>query len=273
MPCIEDILHLERIDTDIFRGAAFPSKLKRTFGGQVAAQALVAAVATVADERTVHSLHGYFLRPGRSEEPTVFLVDRLRDGRSFSARAVRAVQGGQTIFSMQASFHRRGDHGPDHSDQMRKVPPPEGVPELARLNPDRVGELLKEWGDWDLRVVSPDCYESNKYAASQQVVWFRSRHKLPDAAEFHQCTLAYMSDMTLLHSALVPHPGQEVQMASLDHALWFVREFRADDWLLYDQTSPSAHSGRALTSGRIFNRAGELVAVATQEGLVRTSRG
>lgn len=270
MARIEEILALERIDDLIFRGPAVESTLTRTFGGQVAGQALVAAVNTVDDERPVHSLHGYFLRPGDSSEPTVFLVDRLRDGRSFSARQVRGVQRGETIFSMQASFHVAGDSGPDHSDEMRAVPDPEELGEEGQLRPPGSRALLDEWGDWDIRVVPPERYEPNKYAASQQVVWFRSQRRLPDDPKFHQCTLAYMSDMTLLHSSLVPHPDTKVQMASLDHAIWFLRPFRADDWLLYDQTSPSAHGGRAMTQGRIFNRAGDLVAQVTQEGLVRT---
>ena len=132
--------------------------------------------------------------------------------------------------------------------------------------------LLEEWGDWEIHVVPPEKYEHNKYTPSQQVVWFRSKRPLPDDERFHVCTLAYMSDMTLLHSSLVPHPGHKVQMASLDHAMWFLRPFRADDWLMYDQVSPSAHAGRALTHGRIFDRAGNLVAMVTQEGLTRTLR-
>ncbi|PZO97496.1 MAG: acyl-CoA thioesterase II [Corynebacterium urealyticum] len=200
-----------------------PSTLSRTFGGQVAAQCLVAATRTVGAEYQVHSLHGYFVAAGRSEEPTLYIVERIRDGRSFCSRQVKAVQHGKPIFIMQASFHVRTDEGPEHSDEM----------------------------------------------ASQQVVWFKSKARLPDDETFHVCTLAYMSDMTLLSSALVPHRGEQYQEASLDHAMWFLRPFRADEWLLYDQVSPSAHAGRAITHGRIFNQAGELVAVVTQEGLTR----
>ena len=271
MSDIEYILGLERIDTDIYRGPAVESKLVRTFGGQVAAQALVAATETVDPGKHVHSLHGYFA-PGKAASPTVFLVDRIRDGRSFSSRQVRAVQDGETIFSMQASFHVRGDVGPEHSDLMRDVPSPEEVANGGSSLPISSRALLEEWGDWDIHVVSGDKYEHNKYTPSQQVVWFRSKRPLPDDQTFHICTLAYMSDMTLLHSSLVPHPGHKVQMASLDHAMWFLRPFRADDWLLYDQVSPSAHAGRALTHGRIFDRAGNLVAMVTQEGLTRSLR-
>lgn len=269
---IKDILGLERIDTDIYRGPAVESQLLRTFGGQVAAQALVAATETVDGDKDVHSLHGYFVAAGKSALPTVFLVDRIRDGRSFSSRQVRAVQNGETIFSMQASFHVREDVGPEHSDLMRTVPAPEEIANGESTLPISSRALLEEWGDWDIHVVPADQYEHNKYTPSQQVVWFRSRRKLPDDQTFHICTLAYMSDMTLLHSSLVPHPGHEVQMASLDHAMWFMRPFRADEWLLYDQVSPSAHAGRALTHGRIFDRAGNLVAMVTQEGLTRTLR-
>ena len=269
---IEYILGLERIDTDIYRGPAVESQLVRTFGGQIAAQALVAATETVDRSRAVHSLHGYFVAPGKSASPTVFLVDRLRDGRSFSSRQVRAVQDGETIFSMQASFHQRGDVGPEHSDLMRDVPDPETLPVDPSTMPVSSRALLEEWVDWDIRVVPSDRYEHNRYTPSQQVVWFRSKRPLPDDDTLHVCTLAYMSDMTLLHSSLVPHPGHKVQMASLDHAMWFLRPFRTDEWLLYDQVSPSASAGRALTHGRIFDRAGNLVAMVTQEGLTRTLR-
>lgn len=272
MSDIEYILGLERIDTDIYRGPAAESKLLRTFGGQVAAQALVAATETVDPGKDVHSLHGYFVAAGKAADPTVFLVDRIRDGRSFSSRQVRAVQDGETIFSMQVSFHSRGDVGPEHSDLMRTVPLPEDVPADSSALPVSSRALLEEWGDWDIRVVPADSYEHNKYTPSQQVVWFRSKRPLPDDPTFHVCTLAYMSDMTLLYSALVPHEGHKVQMASLDHAMWFMRPFRADEWLLYDQVSPSAHAGRALTHGRIFDRAGNLVAMVTQEGLTRSLR-
>ena len=170
---------------------------------------------------------------------------------------------------MQASFHRRGDTGIEHSDTMRDVPDPEGVVVDVSTMPRARRLLFAEWSDWDIRVVPADQYSHNPYTPSQQVVWFRSKERLPDDETFHVSTLAYMSDMTLLSSAKVPHPGVKLQEASLDHAMWFLRPFRADEWLLYDQVSPSAHAGRALTHGRIFNRAGDLVAVVTQEGLTR----
>ncbi|WP_018295644.1 acyl-CoA thioesterase [Corynebacterium lubricantis] len=269
---ISDILDLERIDSDIYRSPVIESELERTFGGQVAAQALVAATRTIETDKFVHSLHGYFIRPGKSNEETVFLVNRMRDGNSFATRHVEAIQNGETIFSMQASFHRSGDEGIEHSDHMREVPRPEDLDDARSTLPPSSRALLEEWSDWDFRMVPPDRYEHNKYTPSQQVVWFRSKQQLPDDDTFHVCTLAYMSDMTLLQSSMVPHPGHKVQMASLDHAMWFLRPFRADEWLLYDQVSPSAHAGRALTHGRIFDSAGNLVAMVTQEGLTRTLR-
>lgn len=268
-PRILSVLDLEHIDRDIYRGDVIPTRLGRTFGGQVAAQTLVAATRTVDSQYGVHSIHGYFVAPGNPDQPTVFVVDRIRDGRSFVSRHVKAVQDGQAIFVMQASFHSRTDEGPEHSDVMRCVPAPEDIVPRSGGTSTVRNTLFDEWNEWDIRIVPPDQYEHNKYTASQQVVWFRSQAQLPDDETLHICTLAYMSDMTLLSSALVPHEGWRVQEASLDHAMWFLRPFRADEWLLYDQISPSAHAGRALTHGRIFNQQGDLVAVVTQEGLTR----
>lgn len=270
MANIREVLDLEQIDRDIFRGPVIKSLLQRTFGGQVAGQSLVAATRTVENGYSVNSLHAYFVGPGRPHVPTVYMVERIKDGRSFCHRTVRAVQEGRTIFVMQAAFHRTGDTGIEHSDRMRQVPPPEQVVTDTENMTDTRKLLMAEWADWDIRVVNDEDYSHNPYTPSQQVVWIRCKEELPDDDTFHVCTLAYMSDMTLLSSALVPHPGVEVQEASLDHAMWFMRPFRADEWLLYDQVSPSAHGGRALTHGRIFNQQGELVAVVTQEGLTRT---
>lgn len=269
-PRITDVLDLERIDTGIYRGQVIPSALSRTFGGQVASQALIAATRTVGPEYRVHSLHGYFVGPGDSDRPIIFVVDNVRDGRSFRVRSVKAVQDGRTLFVMQASFHVRDDSGPEHSNTIRQVPGPEEIAaDLSGTRPS-TRAFASDWEDWDIRIVPPDQFDHDPHAASQQVVWFRSKLALPDDETFHICTLAYMSDMTLLSSALVPHQSEPVQEASLDHAMWFMRPFRADEWLLYDQTSPSAHGGRALTTGRIFNRQGDLVASVVQEGLTRT---
>jgi len=269
---IEEILQVERIEKDIYRGGAFESFLQRTFGGQVAGQALVSATRTVDDAYTVHSLHGYFLRPGNPDIPAVFLVDRIRDGRSFCTRRVTGIQNGEAIFTMSASFHVHGDEGIEHQDRMPPAPDPESLPDRSENLSDDDHAVFKEWQNFDLRVVPRDEMVTNEYFAAQQRVWFRYRHRLPDDQTIHVCTLAYMSDMTLLGSSKVPHPGIEPQAASLDHAMWFMRPFRADEWLLYDQTSPSAGAGRALTQGRIFDRDGRLVAAVTQEGLSRTGR-
>jgi acyl-CoA thioesterase-2 len=271
MASIHEVLQIERVEDDTFRGSAPDTTLQRTFGGQVAAQALVAAVRTVGADLTVHSLHGYFIRPGQPKVPPVYRVERVRDGRSFATRRVTAVQHGKAIFSMSASFHVQDD-GPEHQDEMPPVPRAEQLADGA----DSIGEAapwyLREWPNWDIRQVPPGDTARRPGTAAQQQVWIRYRHRLPDDPVFHVCTLAYMSDMTLLGAAKVPHPDAKTQGASLDHALWFLRPFRADEWLLYDQTSPSAGFGRALTQGRIFDRDGGLVAAVVQEGLMRTAR-
>ncbi len=272
MATIEEALQIERIENDIFRGANPATQLPRTFGGQVAGQALVSAVQTVDPTYFVHSLHGYFLRPGNPSEPTVYLVDRIRDGRSFVTRRVTGIQDGKAIFTMSASFHS-GDDGPVHQDAMPDVPAPEDVPDPVEiLTPERMW-MIREWEHYDIRVLPETMVAQRPGRASQQQVWFRYREKLPDDPLLHVCTLAYMSDMTLLGSSKVIHRDEPTQMASLDHAMWFLRPFRTDDWLLYDQTSPSAIGGRGLTQGRIFDRAGNLVAAVVQEGLIRTQRG
>ncbi|MGV9824808.1 MULTISPECIES: acyl-CoA thioesterase [unclassified Gordonia (in: high G+C Gram-positive bacteria)] len=272
MAAIEEILRVERIETDIYRGGAFESHLQRTFGGQVAGQALVSATRTVGDEYMVHSLHGYFLRPGNPDIPAVFLVDRIRDGRSFCTRRVTGIQNGEAIFTMSASFHVSGDEGIEHQDPMPPAPDPESLPERSDEFSDEEKAVFKEWQNFDIRIVPRKDMVTSDLVVAQQRVWFRYRNRLPDNPVIHVCTLAYMSDMTLLGSSKVPHPGVEPQAASLDHAMWFMRPFRADEWLLYDQTSPSAGAGRALTQGRIFDRSGALVAAVTQEGLSRTGR-
>ncbi|MGC4963705.1 acyl-CoA thioesterase [Gordonia sp. DT101] len=272
MATIEEILQVEPIETDIYRGLAFPTLMQRTFGGQVAGQALMSATRTVAAEYAVHSLHGYFVRPGNPEKPTLFLVDRIRDGRSFVTRRVTGVQNGVAIFTMSASFHVRTDHGIEHQDRMPPAPAPEELPDEANELPEDAKAIFREWKNFDIRLVPPDRLATSDYFAAQQRVWFRYRHRLPDDQVFHVGTLAYMSDMTLLGSSKVPHPDADLQAASLDHAMWFMRPFRADQWLLYDQTSPSAFGGRALTQGRIFDHAGRMVAAVTQEGLTRVGR-
>lgn len=271
MATIDEILEVERLEKNIFRGIATETTLPRTFGGQVAGQALVAAVRTVDPQFAVHSLHGYFLRPGNTTMPIVYLVDRIRDGRSFVTRRVSAVQHGQAIFTMSASF-QVSESGIEHHDAMPVVPPPDNLPFARDSDDPEIAWLAREWSDWDIRMVGDGEVDRRRGAAAQQQVWFRSRRTLPDDPVFHVCALAYMSDMTLIGSAMTPHKDVQINGASLDHALWFLRPFRADEWLLYDQTSPSAGFGRAVAQGRIFDRAGNLVAAVVQEGLTRFLR-
>lgn len=271
MATIHEVLTVQHVEDDVFRGSSPDTGMQRTFGGQVAGQALVAAVHTVDEAMRVHSLHGYFLRPGQPKVPTTYLVDRVRDGRSFATRRVTGMQNDKAIFSMSASFHVRDD-GPEHQDVMPDVPTPDSLADGADATDGVSAWFQQEWPDWDIRIVPAASLTPRPGVAAQQRVWIRYRRPLPDDPVFHVCALAYMSDMTLLGSARVPHPGAKTQGASLDHALWFLRPFRADDWLLYDQTSPSAGFGRALTQGRIFDRSGCMVAAVVQEGLMRTAR-
>jgi acyl-CoA thioesterase II len=273
---IEEILDLEQLEVNIYRGSIFSPEsgyLQRTFGGHVAGQSLVSAVRTVDPRYQVHSLHGYFVRPGDAKERTVFIVERSRDGGSFATRRVNAIQHGEIIFSMGASFHT-DQEGIHHQDAMPAAPPPDGLPGLDLIKAfDDAG--FKQFEEWDVCIVPRDRLELLPGKASQQQVWFRHRDPLPDDPVLHICALAYMSDLTLLGSAQVTHLDvrEHLQVASLDHAMWFMRAFRADEWLLYDQSSPSASGGRALCQGKIFTQSGEMVAAVMQEGLTRFPRG
>ena len=222
----------------------------------------------------VHSLHGYFLRPGDATKPTVYLVERLRDGGSFATRRVNAIQHGETIFSMSASF-QTDQSGIEHQDEMPQAPPPDGLPGFISRGGVFDDAGFSQFAEWDVRIVPRDRVTLTPGKASQQQVWFKHKDPLPDDHVLHICALAYMSDLTLLGSAQVNHieERKHLMVASLDHAMWFMRPFRADEWLLYDQSSPSACGGRALTHGRIFNRYGEMVATVVQEGLTRYQRG
>jgi len=279
-----DLLDLERLEADLFRGRQPATTLQRVFGGQVAGQALVAAGRTVAPDRPVHSLHSYFLRPGDPQVPIVYSVERTRDGRSFTTRRVVALQHGRTIFTLTASFAVVED-GPDHQDPMPAAPDPESLPPLHELLSDYADEL----GGWfvrprpiDLRYVGKPplvAIQEDGPQPPSNDVWLRADGRLPDDPMLHACVLTYASDSTLLDSVLLPHRlavGHGLSgggsLASLDHAVWFHRPFRADDWLLYSQHSPSAHGARGLATGRIFSRDGQLVASVVQEGLVRPSR-
>jgi acyl-CoA thioesterase-2 len=248
------------------------------FGGQVIGQALVAAARTV-EGRPVHSLHCYFLRPGDPKIPILYEVDRIRDGKSFATRRVVAIQHGEAIFTMAASF-QIVEPGLDHQIEMPDVPPPEKLPSEAELKeaylhnaPDAVRKYWQHARPIELRPVDLRHYVSREPLEPIQYVWVRATHKLPDDPDIHRCVLAYASDMTLLDTSLFAHGrsifDQDLQPASLDHAMWFHRSFRADEWLLYAEDSPSASGARGFTRGSLFTRDGKLVASVAQEGLIR----
>ena len=276
-----DLLSLERLEDNLFRGQSRDIGTKYVFGGQVLGQALSAAQATVAGEgeRRAHSLHAYFLRAGNIEAPIVYEVDRTRDGGSFSVRRVTAIQHGRVVFFCAASFQAE-EPSAEHQLSMPEVPQPEDVApspqvpaEVMATLPIKVQRWLSRRGPFEFRHVYPrDELNPPKRPPFQQV-WFRLAEKVGDSPELHRALLAYASDFQLLGTATYPHGisyyQPNVQMASLDHALWFHRPFRADDWLLYSIDSPSAQSSRGLARGQIFDRHGRLVASTAQEGLIR----
>ncbi|MEV8396366.1 acyl-CoA thioesterase [Streptomyces niveus] len=282
-----DLLDLERIEEDIFRGLSRPTAIPRVYGGQVAAQALVAAGRTVPADRSAHSLHAYFLRAGDPGAPIVYTVDRIRDGRSFTTRRVVAVQHGQPIFHLSASFQTYED-GLEHQAAMPPAPDPESLPTAAELlprhadrfvDPSVVDRLLETRAAVDLRYVdAPPYATAGQVREARSQVWFRTAGKLADDPLLHVCLATYVSDMTLLDSVLLAHgrggwASGDIVGASLDHAMWFHRPFRADEWLLYDQTSPSASGGRGLGQARIYTRDGDLAISVIQEGVMRVPRG
>jgi acyl-CoA thioesterase-2 len=276
------LLRLEPLGDGRFRGQSPTVGPQRIYGGQVASQALVAAGATVDAGRAVHSLHAYFVRAGEPAEPLTFQVETIRDGRSFSVRRSVAYQHDKPIFLMSASFHIP-EAGLDHQQPApREVPPPEELPTLAeRLSryPERGGWLTHSPFPMDVRYVGEPGWvpPGDRPPEPNQRVWLRIAGKLPDDPVLHACALTFLSDMTLLDSVLAAHgevwgPGGVIG-ASLDHALWFHRPFRADEWLLYDSWSPSASDARGLAMGRLFTRDGRHVASAVQEGLLRRVGG
>ncbi len=272
------LLDLEVIEVNIFRGVSPDESRQRVFGGQVAGQALVAAARTIDDPgRLVHSLHAYFLRPGDPAVPILYEVDRIRDGRSFTTRRVVAIQHGKAIFNLQASFHR-AEPGLDFQEPMASdVPDPTTLPDFAtRMAPHR--ERLGEWYDRprpiDTRYVDSAPTDREGPQPPTQKVWLRADGPLPDDPVLHACVLTYASDMTLLDTTIRPHGisawGWEgLHMASLDHAMWFHRPFRVDEWLLYDQWTPSTSDARGLAMGQIYSQDGRLVVTVVQEGLIR----
>ena len=279
MTALDDLvalLDLENIEVNIFRGVSPDENRQRVFGGQVAGQALVAATRTVEAGRHVHSLHAYFLRPGDPTVPILYEVDRIRDGKGFSTRRVVAIQHGRAIFNLQASFHIP-EPGPDFQlTAPADVPEPESLPDFKT----RMAPFKERLGDWydrprpiDLRHVDGHPFTRQGAPADRQRVWMRAVGELPDDPTLHACIVTYASDMTLLDTTILPFgmswDSDVVQMASLDHAMWFHRPFRADDWLLYDQSAISTGQARGLAGGAIFTRDGTLAVSVVQEGLVR----
>lgn len=277
------LLDLERLEMNIYRGRNRDVGTGRVFGGQVFAQALVAARKTVPDGREAHSVHGYFLREGDTKTPIVFFVDRPRDGRSFTSRRVTAIQHGEAIFHLSASFHIDED-GIDHQVKMPTVPAPEDCPEELDLIRSRAAEIpeslraiLTQDRPLDFRLIEPADPFSKPVATTpdgaRRLVWFRLRERIADAPMLHQAVLAYASDYGFLPTALRPHGissrDPRLIMASLDHTLWLHRPFRADEWLLYANDSPTAFDARGFVRGQVFSREGHLVASVAQEGLVR----
>jgi len=270
-----ELLALEPIEVNIFRGVSPNEKRQRVFGGQVAGQALMAAVRTVNDNKRVHSFHSYFLRAGDPTAPILYEVDRIRDGRSFTTRRVVAIQHGRAIFNLQTSFQAQ-EQGFEYQTEMPKVPAPESLPDFT----ERIKQSDSINDDWFSRprpidtrfVVAEAAPGQAREPTDNQQVWMRADGALPEDPNLHACVVAYASDMTILDTALGPHGGYkdgEIMMASLDHALWFHRPFRADEWLLFDQMTPSSRGARGLGRGQIFNQRGELVVSVMQEGLIR----
>jgi acyl-CoA thioesterase-2 len=278
-----DRLDLHQVDRDIFTGWCHSGAPLRAYGGQIAAQSLVAAGRTIDDaERRVHSLHGYFLRPGGTKDSITYLVERPRDGRSFSTRIVRAVQHGETIFFMTASFARRED-GPRHQVTPPAAAPPDDVGAIFPALESRVTDIDERRAlDFpganviDLRIENPDRPLESVDGRYERVAWVRIREDLPDDPLHQACALTYLSDLTMVSTALSPHAGtvdpRRLMLASIDHAMWFHAPVRADRWLLFAQDTPVADGGHGLARGLFFDLDGQLVASVVQESLMRTRR-
>jgi acyl-CoA thioesterase-2 len=274
-----DLLALERIDRDLFRGTSQDLGWGAIFGGQVLGQALSAATQTVSSERPVHSLHGYFIRAGAITRPIVYQVDRLRDGKSFSTRRVVAIQEGEAIFSLEASFQVE-ESGFEHQTTMPEVPPPDALHserelalQFAAMLPSHVRTMATAERPIEIRPVDLRNPLAPKPQEPSRKLWYRAIDRLPDDPALHRYLLAYASDFSFLSTALDPHGVSwltpSMQVASLDHSMWFHRSFRVDDWLLYTVESPTASGARGLVRGQFFDRQGRLVASAMQEGLIR----
>lgn len=274
------LLELEKIEENIFRGQSQDLGFGNVFGGQVIGQALSSASRTIVADFQAHSLHGYFMRAGDASKPIVYTVDCIRDGKSFATRRVVAVQNGLAIFSMAASFHKN-EQGYEHQDTMPDIEGPDNLEpevEMARRLSDKIPpEILEKLlckKPIEIRVVNPINPFEPKAMPPEKYVWFRAVNKIPDDIATHRYMLAYASDFHLVGTALYPHGktfwSSDMQVASLDHSIWFHREFRMDDWLLYVMKSPVAAQGRGLNIGSIYTRQGVLVASVVQEGLIRS---
>jgi acyl-CoA thioesterase-2 len=275
-----DLLDLEQLERDLFRGRSPDEQRQRVFGGQVAGQALVAAGRTVPPgsegrpDRTVHSLHAYFLRPGDPAVPIIYDVDRIRDGRSFTTRRVVAIQHGRAIFNLAASFHVP-EPGLEHQDPMPEAPPPESLPSIREVLAAKArGRIPAEWDPGiEQRYCDPESWWNSTPRDPDLLVWLKAAGRLPDDPMLHCCVAAYASDLMLLDTPLLPHGlswmRQQAFGASLDHAMWFHRAFRADEWFLYAQHSPSATGGLGLATGSMFTRDGRLAVTVMQQGLIR----
>ena len=270
------LLDLERLEDNLFRGESRDVGAPQVFGGQVLGQALVAASRTVED-RQVHSLHAYFLRRGDLNVPIVFEVDRSRDGGSFTSRRVVAIQHGQPILTMSASF-QVVEPGLDHHSPMPQAPPPEELKDLGEIEaallervPHKVSGYFRNQRPFEFRAVNPREYLDPAKRAPERQIWFRVVGRLPDDQALHRCLLTYVSDYHLLATATLPHGVTflELQLASIDHAIWFHRDLRVDEWLLYAIESPSASGARGFCRGSIYTQDGRLVASVAQEGLIR----
>jgi acyl-CoA thioesterase-2 len=274
-----DLLSLEQIEVNLFRGQTQDLGWGTVFGGHVLGQALSAAAQTVPDDRLVHSLHGYFLLPGDVDRPIVYDVDRIRNGSSFTTRRVKAIQNGEAIFNMSASFQVQ-EEGHAHQDEMPDVDGPEGLLSQTELNrkvadqiPEPMRDRVTSESPIEIRPVDPMNYLDPDVRAPESATWYRAADALPDDDSIHRYLLAYASDFNFLATAMYPHGISwlmpQIQVASLDHAMWFHRPFRMDDWLLHVVESPSASQGRGLVRGKMFNQDGQLVASTAQEGLMR----
>jgi acyl-CoA thioesterase-2 len=279
-PALEQLLallDLEKIEENIFRGTSADHRVQRVFGGQVLGQALAAATRTVDSARLCHSFHAYFLRPGSPSQPILYEVDRSRDGGSFTARRVVAIQNGAQIFTLAASF-QRVEAGYEHQAAMPDVPPPEALEDEQQvlLRDPALPPQIRDWvareRPFEIRAAVSRGLGDRPPRPAVDYLWLKTRGPLPDDPAIHRALLAFVSDMTLLDTALLPHGKSifsNIQVASLDHAMWFHRPFRADEWLLYAQDSPSASGARGFNRGAIFTRDGVLVASVAQEGLIR----